>query len=276
MIRLRDLFLVLATGIGVPVAAQLLPELPPVTAPVGAVDEAVALGGRAARDVRALADAEVARLRSLLRANPGRLETVGRHALAVSGELLLLDPDPLHLQQAAAAGFRLRSREEVAGLGIVVATLDTPAGLSLPAATRRLRRAAPGAEIATNHLFLPSGRGAARAAGTGQLSPRAVAVAGTRIGIIDTGVRAGMAGRERGFVAGAPAPGDHGTAVASLIIGGPGVQGAAPTATLVAADIYGADPTGGNACPRAGARLAGPGTGLSGGRQPHRTCERAG
>src|SRR3546814_7932466 len=58
-----------------------------------------------------------------------------------------------------------------------------------------------------------------------------------------------VAGRveQRGFAAGAPHASRHGTAVASLLIGSGAVRGAAPGGRLLAADVYGSDPAGGNA-----------------------------
>jgi subtilisin family serine protease len=46
---------------------------------------------------------------------------------------------------------------------------------------------------------------------------------------------------------GAPAPSEHGTAVASLAVGKGFVRGAVPGAPLLVADVYGRDPRGGNA-----------------------------
>jgi len=71
------------------------------------------------------------------------------------------------------------------------------------------------------------------------------------IGLIDGGVAGHPALRggitQRGFAAGAPRPNPHATAIASLIAGQGMVRGAAPGASLLVADVYGADPAGGNA-----------------------------
>src|SRR3546814_3630277 len=60
---------------------------------------------------------------------------------------------------------------------------------------------------------------------------------------------ASIAGRveQRGFASGAPSANRHGTAVASLLVGTGPVRGAAPGRRLLAADVYGTDPAGGNA-----------------------------
>ena len=64
--------------------------------------------------------------------------------------------------------------------------------------------------------------------------------------MIDGGV-AGDIATQRGFAAGAPRASDHGTAIVSLITGQGKVRGAAPGARVLAADVYGTDPAGGNA-----------------------------
>ena len=66
------------------------------------------------------------------------------------------------------------------------------------------------------------------------------------VGVIDGGV-AGDIATQRGFAAGAPRASDHGTAIVSLITGQGKVRGAAPGARVLAADVYGTDPAGGNA-----------------------------
>jgi subtilisin family serine protease len=74
------------------------------------------------------------------------------------------------------------------------------------------------------------------------------------IGLVDTGVAAGhpaLAGSrivQQGFATGGPTPGEHGTAIASLISGeAVGYRGVAPRSTLYVADVYGSGPGGGSA-----------------------------
>ena len=76
---------------------------------------------------------------------------------------------------------------------------------------------------------------------------------GPRIGLIDTGIDAKHPAfaasliEQRGFAPGGVTPAAHGTAVASLIVGeARDFHGAAPGANLLAADVYGAGPTGGS------------------------------
>jgi minor extracellular protease Epr len=234
--------------------AQLLPQgsLGRTLGPVGGVAEqvlgsAASLGKGLAADVRALADARLDRLRGLVRANPDALEMT-QLGPAVRGEILAVDPSQATLDAAAKAGFAVLRDETIEGLGIRSVTLKAPRGLSVERATARLRRLAPGGEFAPNHLHLQSGsEGESHPAGAELARGGGGAAA---IGIIDGGVAAhpSLGGVEqRGFVAGAPAPSAHGTAIASLAIGQGSVRGAAPGAGAIVADVYGRDPKGGNA-----------------------------
>lgn len=168
---------------------------------------------------------------------------------AVRGEVIAVDPAPEALAAAQAAGFVHRGEEVVEGLDLRAVTLSVPRGWPVDRALARLRRIAPRTQFAANHLHSPSGAAADSAIGTtagGDAASNAAPV-----GIIDGGVASHPALRgpirQRGFVAGAPAPSAHGTAVASLIAGQGAIRGAAPGAPLVVADIYGRDPAGGNA-----------------------------
>src|SRR4029077_14991670 len=76
--------------------------------------------------------------------------------------------------------------------------------------------------------------------------------AGLRLGLIDSGVDAthevfaGVPIQQHGCAQ--PAPAEHGTAVASLLVGrGSAMHGAAPGAALYAADVFCGLATGGNA-----------------------------
>lgn len=194
-----------------------------------------------------LADARAARLEELIRAYRNRLEMTD-FGPAVRGEVIAVDPDPATLAAALAAGFTRRAEERIEGLDIRSVTLAVPRGWSVNRALSRLRRIAPGGRFAANNLHEQGGTAAA----TEDDALLVQGGSGTRaIGIIDGGVAAHPslrgAVRQRGFVAGAPRPSGHGTAIASLIAGQGPVRGAAPGARLVVADIFGTDPAGGNA-----------------------------
>ncbi|ATE66894.1 S8 family serine peptidase [Rhizorhabdus dicambivorans] len=205
------------------------------------VDQAGGAIGRLARD-------RLGRIDALVRANPQALEYDARGDAAVKGELILLDPDPAALRAAMAAGFAVEEQGDLAGLGIAAARLRVPASMDLARAEKLLRRIAPGATVQSNPVYQTSGEAAAPA----RAAPAASAPGpGAPIGMIDGGVARHPALPDgivqRGFAAGAPAPGNHGTAVASILVGRGAVRGVSPRSRLLAADVYGRDPRGGNA-----------------------------
>lgn len=234
--------------------AQLLPGVP--IGGLGRVTEQ-ALGTvtdtvrRTSEGVRAaaasLARDRLDRLQRLVRASGGILEMTDLGP-AVRGEVVAVDPSPEALRAAEQAGFRVTAEETIEGLGIRSVTLQAPGRISLDDAVGRLDRIAPGIEFAPNHIHLQSG-----GASLSLVASAALAQGGrgqALIGIIDGGAAAHpslSSVEQRGFVTGAPAPSEHGTAVASLAAGQGSVRGAAPGARLLIADVYGRDPKGGNA-----------------------------
>jgi minor extracellular protease Epr len=233
-------------------AAQLLPPLPS-TPPVvgGALGQVGRTADRTLGEVRGsageLASARVDRLAALVRANRDRLEMTDLGP-AVRGEVIAIDAGPAAIAAAEAAGFTRIGGERIEGLEIEEVTLQVPRGWSVDRALSRLRRIAPGAEFAANHLHGQAG--GAAAAGTALLAQSGSA-GPAPVGIIDGGVAAHPALRgtirQQGFAAGAPRPSGHATALASLVAGTGPIRGAAPGAPLLVADVYGNDPAGGNA-----------------------------
>jgi len=254
------LFRSLAAGLALSAAAagaQLLPQtpLPPVGDVLGGVDRTGrdlldstdATLGEVRTSARSLARARIDRLDDLVRANRERLEMTDLGP-AVRGEVIAIDPSQLALTALARAGFTQRGEETLEDLGIRTVTFAVPRGWSVDRALSRLRRIAPDTEFAANHLHLQSGADAALDAAVamqGRASGRPA------VGIVDGGVAShpALTGpiQQRGFVSGAPRASTHGTAVASLVAGQGVMRSAAPGAPLYVADIYGADPAGGNA-----------------------------
>jgi hypothetical protein len=231
-------------------AAQLLPPLPK---PVGDVVRGV---GRtqieavrsATRDIEKLAERRLGRLQALVRAAPETLEMT-RLGPAVRGEIIAVDPAPETVAAAQRAGFTIVAEERIEGLDLGTVTLRPPQGVPLDRALAQLRRIVPEGEYSANLIHLQSG-GAAALAAPASLAQGAGGRA-SAIGIIDGGV-AGHPSlsspvEQRGFVRGAPSPNAHATAVASLAAGAGPVNGAAPRAPLLVADVFGRDPAGGNA-----------------------------
>lgn len=190
------------------------------------------------------------RLRELVRQYPQQLEMDGDGQPVRRGVLVAIDPDPLSLQVASRAGFRIVADERQSELGLRVVTLTVPRGLSARQGFKRLRSVAPAIQADFNHVFEPAG---------GALLPFAGALAaatssgrGPLIGIVDGGVAShpslGQASIEQKGFAGDPQPTGHGTAVASLIVGSQGrFRGAATGASLLVADVYGGSRAAGSA-----------------------------
>jgi hypothetical protein len=199
--------------------------------------------------VRSLAEGQAQRIANLVRAHPIELEMT-RGGPAVRGQVVAMDFNAAALRSAKAAGFAIVSDEVVEGLDLRTVTLRVPHGMSVDSAIALLRRIAPRAELAANHLHMQAGTvQAPRASVSAPIAQGHVAA--PVLGIVDGGVarHAAIAApvEQRGFAIGAPAPNDHGTAVASLAAGQGRLHAAFPGAPLLVADIYGRDPAGGNA-----------------------------
>ena len=217
--------------------AQLLPGLPRAGDLLGGVRPlGRELLDAPLRAAERLADARLDRIAALVRANPDRIALDPDGAPARAGEVLVNEPSDALLTAATARGFRLIERSEL--IGVTFARLATPPNRSLRDAVRDLRRLGA-ADVSADQLHFGSGS----TVPAGPVSPPGD---GPALGVIDGGVF-GRVTAQRGFATGAPRASDHGTAVASLVAGGTGVRGAMPGARLYVADVYGADPAGGNA-----------------------------
>jgi len=229
----------------VPAAGQLLPggvQLPQVPVVGPAVQGVEQTLDRPLQDVRqtaqGLVEARSDRIAELLRRQRAFVEPDASGEPAVRGELLLVDPDAATLAAARAAGFTEVGRDQLGALGMSVVRLQVPRGLSLAEAQRQLLRQTPNAEIAPDNLHFQSG--AVGLAGAASAAASAPAIA-TPVGVIDGAPGKGAAvAALRGFAPGAPFASNHGSAVVSLLAGA-GVR------RVLAADVYGRDPAGGNA-----------------------------
>lgn len=197
---------------------------------------------------------EVRRLTAerLLRQHPDVVEADDQGRPVVRGEVLAVGVGPDALARLRSAGFTVRSRSDLGGLGLEAVVLGLPRGRSAIEAVRTLRTLDPSGQYDFDHLYQTAGA-AADAAGARRAAPLTEA-RGLRIGLVD-----GAVGRSPPSLAGAHlvqqafAPGGsrvsaHATAVASLIVGAAGpFHSPAPGATLYVADVYGPTPTGGSA-----------------------------
>lgn len=188
------------------------------------------------------------RIGALVRSHRDSIELDDRGEPAVRGVLIASGVDDAMIARAAKAGFALIERERIEGLDLDLARFAVPEGRRLARARKQLAKLLPAAAVDADNLYFTSGSGGAlpgsalaTTAGGGKAS----------LGLIDGGVAAhpSLAGRveQRGFARGAPTASRHGTAVASLLVGSGAITGAAPGQRLLAADVYGTDPAGGNA-----------------------------
>ena len=166
------------------------------------------------------------------------------------GEVIVLDPPERFVSGARSLGYSVIESVRMTALHMVVQRLRIPSGISVVDAVRDLRRRFPGVEIDANHQFDPSGsiefpNKLARALIRWKDVP-ADCGKGVRIGMIDAGVdvtHPAFRGQKvtyrsfhkKGRKAG---PMDHGTAVASIMVGRAEWGGLLPGAHLFAANMF--------------------------------------
>ncbi len=241
-----------------PARAQLgLPSLPSVSLP----ERIGPLGtGELRRPLERLLDRaplpelerlRIDRLAGLLARHPERLAQDPYGNVIVRGEILAWSPGPAGMQAAADAGLSVVREEAYPDLGqrLVVFRAQQASGPSVASLLEALRSADPEGVYDFNHLFSGSGAqagdGAGRASGPG-------AGAAVRVGLVDSGVDRSHVVFDKVEVrqwgcGGAQHPAPHGTAVAALMVGrSPHFSGAAPGASLYAADVYCDEPAGGS------------------------------
>jgi subtilisin family serine protease len=199
-------------------------------------------------DVRHLA------LSRLIRANRQTIDTDPQGEPVIRSEILAMSPGDAALQGARARGFSIDREQLIESLNIHLVVLKAPPDMSTKKALRSLRDADPGGSYDYNHVY--SGGGAvsatpAAAIETPEPPAQPTSDSPVRVGLLDTGIDV----THPVFSASSvhawgcdnhPVPAAHGTAVASLLVGGSGIfQGAEPGAELYAADVYCGRPTGG-------------------------------
>lgn len=261
--RFRDALILILAGLatlgGAPADAQLLPSPSSVVGRTGLPLPQLPLADRLTRDVDALADrltpdalaaARLDRLAALVRAHPRALELDDQGQPVVRGEVLAVSPTPEALAKIAAAGFAIARQTRSDELGLSLATLTPPKGVSARAAVKRLRELDPGGDYDFNHVYADAGSGAALAVSAA--GPVVARGGGGRAGLLDGGVAADQPVfsrvqlEQRGFADGGARPSAHGTATASLIA-------AAGVDQILVADVYGKGPAGGSASAIVGA-----------------------
>lgn len=184
--------------------------------------------------------------RRLLRRFPGLLDTDPVGELVMKQRLLALAPSSDALARIAGAGFVVEEKRPPDELGLELVVLRAPAALDTRAALALLRQLDPTGSYEFDHVYLRSG--GEMQSGSPPASAASHDAREVRVGLVDGGVDAVHPALAKADVHawgcnGKRAPDAHGTAVASLLMGGVNAQ--AGGGTLYAADIWCGQPVGG-------------------------------
>jgi hypothetical protein len=208
------------------------------------------LDGTITQDARAL------QVRDLIRQNRTTLEADPNGAAMLRSEILALSPTDGDLALVQNAGFTVIGVRTLDGLDTRIVILQAPQGLSTARALVRIRALVPAGRFDFNHVYGESGTAqTGDASADGGPSPAPVAASSspaTKLGLIDGGIdETHPVFREltihRHGCDNVAIPSEHGTAVASLMVGrSADFHGAAPGAELYAGDVYCGIPTGGS------------------------------
>lgn len=249
-------FAALAFMLALPAHAQLGRGLPT------AVDQALQRPGQMVDDMRRVADPllqpineralqplldRAGETRRLLRRFPALLDVDPAGELVLRHRVLALAPSPAVLARIVAAGFTESGREALTELGLEIVILQAPAHLDTRAAMTLLRELDPTGTYEFDHVYLRSGVATASGASAATTAPMANP-RDFRVGLIDSGVDAAHPALASADLLywqcdGKRVPDAHGTAVASLLLGGTDSQ--AGGGTLYAADLWCGRPVGG-------------------------------
>ena len=101
------------------------------------------------------------RLQELIRDNRATVESDGNGLPVRRGIVAVIDPDPVGLQRALGAGFRVAGDDRDPALGMRVVSLAVPNGMSAKDGLKRLHKVAPELQADFDHLFEPAGGGLA-------------------------------------------------------------------------------------------------------------------
>jgi subtilisin family serine protease len=241
-----------------------LPVLPIVSRPLNALDQS--LDEVESRSLAALSEVRSVQVARMIRSNPKTVDVDDHGNPVVRSEVLALSPSESALRSAAALHFVVLREQSMEGMGVQVVVLGSPSGLSTKKALRQLRAADPGGTYDFNHIYTGSGiidepaerspdpgavAAGANSTAAANTEPATTSQQRVRVGLVDSGIDTGHGAFKHAtvhaFGCGARwVPDEHGTAVASLMIGQAGqFHGVRPDAELFAADVYCGMPTGG-------------------------------
>jgi subtilisin family serine protease len=226
---------------------RALPDLTaPVTSTVAAATSAV--GGVAGVE---LGDLRKSLIRDLLRRNRSVLDVDRAGEPVIRGEILAYSPASSAIDAAIWSGMTVARRRTLDGLDAEIVVLRLPSGASIRKVLKDLRVADPAGTYDYNHVYLSTGVVASRADDSAVAAAATTTGPARRVGLIDSGVDGNHASLrdadvQRWGCSGAGVADNHGTAVASLMVGrDEPFHGAAPGSRLFAADVYCGLPTGG-------------------------------
>ncbi len=194
------------------------------------------------------------RIDDLLNRNPVLLEADPAGEPMLRGELVLDSPPPAAVEAALAQGFELLRTQSLDGLDMRAVVLRPPPGVGTADGAARLRALDARIQVDFNHLYTASGTVTGAESGdTGAAaSVRSLGPTAWRVGLIDGGVDRKHRALQAATLTtwgcdGASVANDHGTAIASLLVGqDQGFAGVVAGAHLLAADVYCGKPTGGS------------------------------
>lgn len=189
--------------------------------------------------------------RELARRYPNAVELDPAGEPVRRGELLWLSPSAPALASARAEGFVLLRELDLGELGIRQLVMRPPPGFAAAQAVQRLRELDPQSDVDFNHLYSRSGE---TPTANGAIAlPFPNAGTALRVGLIDSGLARSHPALKRASIKpwgceGRDVASDHGTAIASLLVGRDrAFKGVQPGAALYAADVYCGEPSGGAA-----------------------------
>ena len=242
-------------SVRLPQVPGVLPDLPAAGVALDTNKSAAALAGEV--DPRRLRELRALRIRESLRRHRDVLEADPHGAPMVRGEVLALSPSAAALQAAAGAGFSVVREHSFGELGTHIVVLH--ASGSTARALARLQGLDPAGVYDFNHVYTDSGALGAADMSAAQPAPapggvpraaEAYGASAVRLGLIDSGVDvthevfSGLRIQQHGCTTAVPA--EHGTAVASLMVGrASALHGAAPGSALYAVDVFCGLATGG-------------------------------
>ena len=193
------------------------------------------------------------------------LDPLGR---AIEGDTWIILVPAEYADRIASWGFTIRERQDLATLNRVLLHVAAPEDRNIAQAALELALDAPGTEVDFNHVYRPSAERAANGVAAKPATPPAaaphVAAPARSVGIVDTAVAAdhealrGADIVQRDFVPFTNVrPTAHGTAVASILVGGAArLHAQFPGGRVYAASVFFTDDKGADATTAASLTVA--------------------